>query len=1122
MNVIKRGVRGFEPIQFDKITVRIANLCEGLTGVVPAHIAQITIKNLYNGIKTEEIDIISAKIAEERKTESLDYGVLASRILISNMHKCTKDSFSACIAHINASSNMIGAAQAAFIAENAAALDAMIVPARDYSFDYFGIKTLMRSYLIHIKSPVYGADGDPVYVNMGGKVITDTTISAKGRVVYVDGDRVRALKVQIVKELCDRPQYMFMRVAISLYRTLDEIKRCYESLSTNRYTHATPTLFNASSRKEQLNSCFLLGSADSIEGIMKTVSDSSFISKGAGGIGVWMHYIRSERSYINGTNGESSGIPKQIKIYDAIVNAWDQGGKRKGAIAIYIEPWHGDIVNFLQMKLQQGSDSERARDLFYALWVPDLFIRRAFADEVLSLFSNDTAPGLADVYDGMDVCSKCNYCANFNYAKYLGGADDLDLQKCCNHEFAQADAFTALYTMYEEEGLAVGEISAKEILDAICLMQRESGTPYILHKDHINRMSNQSNVDTVRSSNLCVRGDTYVLTNSGQFMISDIVNKTVDVWNGHEFTQTTPRLTARAQGLLRVSLSNGTYIDCTPEHIFILADGGKCAARNLTMRSALITYDLPVIQCVRDYPFDLSSKMNTVACETPYQFVPLDARIEHKLEWLSGFCRGQFEMDHPAPSVTFLRKLRLLLQTIGVDSHVDKSALRLIISSAAPLVDFGINEILVSWFIVGQLAPVSVVAVDDFDVIEDTYCFTESARGMGMFNGILTGQCAEIVEVSTPDSYACCTLASVNLKAFLVRANGAISPNCTTSAKWIIDHAALHAEVRSLTRNLDRVIDINAYPVEECSRNSRSYRPIGIGIQGLANVFMIMRIPFLSAEAARVDLEIAETIYHAALTETCALSALGSHDGFIGSPTNLGLLHPDLWMRNQRRIGGFTLDPRSSRYDWEATAAIARLGRRNSHIVAGMPTVSTSQILGNNESFEPFQSNIYTKTTLAGKFVMVNADMVAHMTELGLWNDQMYRDIVNGDGSVQHIEAIPADVREIYKTVWEMKQTELMARAAIRGAFIDQSQSLNIYLRDNSTRVLRGVMKAGWKYGLKTGSYYIKTLAASGAIKTSIANDTKSAVEGIKSSTEALPTDGEVCRMEEGCIMCSG
>ncbi len=829
MYVIKRGNRGHENIKLDKITTRITNLCSGLSPLVDT--TQITLRsvqNIHSGITTEELDKITAKVAESMKTIHPDYSTLASRILVSNMQKSTPKSFSGCISLANTALQNISPTHYSFVMRHAAALDNMVVDANDYLFDYLGYQTLESTYLMY-----------------------QTTATQRGA----------------ERKLIDRPQYMFMRVAVALYmesdtdtqQCLENIKICYKALSQMYFIHATPTLFNAMTHKQQMLSCFLLGTDDSIEGIMGTLANTSYISKWSGGIGIHMHCIRGAGQYIQGTNGKSSGLIPQLQMYNAAAKCWDQGGKRLGAFAIYIEPWHSDIIQYLQLKLQQGAESERARNLFYAIWVPDLFVKRAKGGEKWSLFSEDTHPGLSSVYDGMEVCKYCGYCSNKDYLAFMKATRPEFVEKfaTCIHEFHLRDMFTELYTMYESEGTAVKTVDAQQILNLICEAQRDSGVPYVCFKDHANRKSNQKNVGTVKSSNLC----------------------------------------------------------------------------------------------------------------------------------------------------------------------------------------------------------------------------------------------AEIYEWSSNDSYACCTLVSINLKKYVRCASG-------------FDHEMLHRMTRLVVRNLNRVIDINIYPVDKCQDNNLQYRPIGIGIQGLANVFAMLKLPFLSDEAKTLDLEIAETIYHAALTESCELAKThGPYSSFAGSPASKGLLQYHLWMEGNSRLGNqfAGMDPRSTRYDWCALERdVMQYGIRNSLMIANMPTVSTSQLCGNNESFEPFANNIYTKTTLTGKHMVTNHMLIRELINAGVWNDELKNAIINADGSVQGMELVPKNIRDVYQTVWELKQSELMTRTALRGAFIDQGQSLNIHLRDNSNATLRGVFQHGYELGLKTGSYYIRTQPTSKAMKNNI--------------TASKQLD-EVC--EVGCTSCS-
>jgi ribonucleoside-diphosphate reductase alpha chain len=897
MKVLKRN-NHYELVQFDKITNRISCLCTGLSKVIdPVVVAKTTIESIYNGITTEELDKISAGVAESYKLVYPDYSALAARILVSNLHKSTPDKFSVCTKILNDHLSIMSAAHCRFIEQHADELDSMIIHDNDYMFDYLGFKTLEYSYLNKINERCCGNQGRPILIDYDGREVKPDEVirfNKKGMPITTRAGRTIILKTKTTRRIVDRPQYMFMRVAVAIYMDsedcLTRIKECYSALSTHLISHATPTLYNSCTKKQQMLSCFLLGEHDSIEGIMKAISDASLISKCAGGIGVCMSKIRSHGALIHGTNGQSSGIPNQLKIWNDAARCWDQGGRRNGSFAIYLEPWHGDIMKFLEMRLAGGDDNHRARDLFYALWVPDLFVEKAEDDGDWLLFSPDTAPGLCEVYDGMEVCQLCGYCANGAYAKYILGRDDIELegktlppaadQRVCDHQYQWVDAFTQLYESYADEGLSVGCVKAREVLDALCIPQRESGMPYISFKDNANRMTNQKNIGTITASNLC----------------------------------------------------------------------------------------------------------------------------------------------------------------------------------------------------------------------------------------------DEIYEWANYKSYACCVLASMNLKKFIVRQGD----------EYVIDHVALHASTRLAARNLDILIDKNIYPVDECKQNSFDYRPIAVGVQGMADTFMEMGLPFLSAAAEKIDLEVAETIYHAALTESCDRARqYGAYKEFAGSPASRGQLQPDLWMANNDYITRRSsrrgrppsvfagINPLSGRYDFDLLkASIREHGLRNSLHVAYMPTVSTSQIMGNNESFEPIPSNFYTKNILAGKYTLTNHRLINDLIKLGLWNEDMKNRIINDNGSVQKIMEIPSHTREIYKTVWEMNQKDIMRRAALRSAFVDQGQSLNINTLNNSNAVLRGVFFTGREYGLKTGSYYIRTQPAFEPLKNNIAASRGPAVDN-------APLE-MMCRLDDPtCTSCS-
>lgn len=782
MYVQKRDGR-MESVKFDKITSRIERLSYGLDRrhVDPIIVTKKVIDGLYDGVTTVELDQLAAEVSASMMTTHPDYGILAARIAVSNLHKETLKSFSQTMERIYHYVNPKTGERAGLLSDeaydvvrtHAEVLDSTILYDRDFSYDYFGFKTLEKSYLIRLD----------------GKVV-------------------------------ERPQHMLMRVAVGIhFDDIDAVVETYRLLSERWYTHATPTLFNAGTPKPQMSSCFLLTmKEDSIDGIYDTLKQCAKISQSAGGIGLSIHDIRATNSYISGTNGTSNGIIPMLRVYNDTARYVDQGGgKRKGAFAIYLEPWHADIFEFLDLKKNHGAEELRARDLFFALWTPDLFMKRVEADGYWSLFCPHEAPGLADCW----------------------GAD-----------------FERLYERYEAEGRARKRVKAQELWFAILDAQTETGTPYMLYKDHANGKSNQQNLGTIRSSNLCT----------------------------------------------------------------------------------------------------------------------------------------------------------------------------------------------------------------------------------------------EIIEYSSPDEVAVCNLASIALPRFVIDGR--------------FDHDQLFEVTKIVTRNLNAVIDRNYYPVEEARRSNMRHRPIGIGVQGLADTFVMLRLPFESDEAQTLNAEIFETIYYAALTSSNELAERdGPYGTYEGSPVSKGTLQYDMW----------NVVP-SSRWDWSALKErIARHGVRNSLLVAPMPTASTSQIMGNNECFEPFTSNIYTRRVLAGEFIVVNKYLLNDLIELGLWNEGMKQKLIAANGSIQHLGDIPLHIRELYKTVWEIKQRTILDMAAARGAYIDQSQSLNIHLQDPTPARLTSMHFHAWKLGLKTGMYYLRTKAAADAIKFTVD------VEALRTAgPDAAVMEGQTCLIDDPtCLACS-
>jgi len=792
MLVLKRDGRR-ESVKFDKITARIEKLCKGLNRdfVEPVKIAQKVIDGLYDGVSTVQLDDLAAEIAASMTTRHPDFAKLAARIAISNLHKVTSGSFSNTMKHMytyvdaktGENAPLLSSGTYGVIKKNAKKLDEAIDYDRDFNYDYFGYKTLERAYLMRLN----------------GKIV-------------------------------ERPQHMLMRVSVGIHG--DDIQAAIETyhlMSEKWFTHATPTLFNAGTPKPQLSSCFLLTMQDdSIDGIYDTLKQCAKISQSAGGIGLSIHNVRATGAYIKGTNGTSNGIIPMLRNFDMTARYVDQGGgKRKGSFAIYLEPWHADIFEFLQLKKNHGKEELRARDLFYAMWISDLFMRRVEENGEWSLFSPDEAKGLEDSY---------------------------------------GEAFEKLYEKYEQEGKARRVVKAQDLWFEILESQIETGTPYILYKDHANRKSNQKNLGTIKSSNLCT----------------------------------------------------------------------------------------------------------------------------------------------------------------------------------------------------------------------------------------------EIMEYTSKDEVAVCNLASISLSKFV-------------KEDKTFDHDKLYEITKVATRNLNKVIDVNYYPVEEARTSNMRHRPIGLGVQGLADAFVMMRLPFESEEAQRLNSEIFETIYFASMEASMELSQVnGPYQTYKGSPVSKGIFQFDMW--------GVT--PDSGRWDWyELKQKVKKHGVRNSLLVAPMPTASTSQILGNNECFEPFTSNLYVRRVLSGEFIVANKYLMHDLIGLGLWDDSMMNKIKAENGSIQNIAEIPANIKELYKTVWEISQKTIIDMSADRGAYICQSQSLNIHLMNANFGKMTSMHFYAWKKGLKTGMYYLRTKAATDAIKFTVTKE-----ENVQPKAKAVESANVVdqnqqaiqCSLDdpEGCEMC--
>ena len=784
MHVLKRSGNQ-ETFVSEKITARILGLCGGLDRafVDPQAIATKVMEGVYDGVPTTQLDELAAETAAAMSTQHPDLSVLAGRIAVSNLHKQTSPSFRDTVSqlyhHVHARTGELVPLVSADLFRLAHTfcqeIDALLDHGRDMEYDYFGFKTLERSYLLRVNG-----------------------------------------------EVRERPQHMLMRVALGLHGdNMDRVAETYDLMSHKLYTHATPTLFNIGTPVSQLSSCFLLQlREDSIHGIFDTLKQCALISKCAGGIGVSIHNARARGSYIRGTNGTANGIVPMLRVFSDTARFVDQGGRRKGSFAMYLEPWHADVFEFLDLKKNHGDEQHRARDLFYALWVPDLFMQRVKNDQDWSLFCPNECPGLADVH---------------------------------------GDAFVALYETYEKQGKARRVLPAKKLWFAVLESQVETGGPYMMYKDACNRKSNQQNLGTIKSSNLCT----------------------------------------------------------------------------------------------------------------------------------------------------------------------------------------------------------------------------------------------EVVQYTSSEEIAVCNLASLNLQSFVVDDDGA-------PPTYDLDH--LYRVTKVVTRNLNRVIDINHYPLHEARTSNMRHRPIGIGVQGLADAFIRMRFPFESAQARQLNKDIFETIYFGACEASMELAREhGAYETFSGSPASQGKLQFDLW----------GVQP-SARWDWKGLKqSVQATGMRNSLLVAPMPTASTAQILGNNESTEPFTSNMYTRRVLAGEFTVVNKHLIQDLIKAGVWCEDMRNQLIADRGSVQANPDVPPALRELYKTVWEIKQRAILDMAADRGAFVCQSQSLNIHIADPTMSKLTSMHFYGWEKGLKTGMYYLRTQPRANAIQFTVNQRRLRSVE-----TNVLQPEGAEVE-ESSCLMCS-
>ncbi len=957
MYVIKRNGERVS-MRYDSITDRNEEYAKDLS-VDPAYLSQLVINGLKSGMTTEQIDILSAETAFYLSCYQPDYDTFASRIFISNLRKTTPKTLIEwvnCLLRITHSKTsksirLLREDMIQFIITHADRLQSMIDYTRDNLFNYFGLRTLVRLYLLKVHNKVV-----------------------------------------------ECPQHMWMRVAIAIHytndslkveETLSAIKETYDALSTHLFTHASPTLFNAGNPVGNLSSCFLLDMSDDLDHIFKTISRCANISKLGGGIGFNASKIRAKGSPIHSTNGSSDGLVPMLKVFNSTANYCNQSNKRPGSFAAYLEMSHPDILDFLALRLPSPPEELRTRELFLAVWVSDLFMKRVEADEVWSLFCPSIAPQLNELY---------------------------------------AQEYEEEYIRLEKEKKYSRQLPARDIWKAVLQSQIETGLPYICYKDSINEKSNQKNIGIIRSSNLCVSGATEICTkglfgSQEYYTISQFKDTLVEIWNGKRWTDVRVRKTSDASELYRVKFSNGKFVDCTDYHKIPVGtnEDGRFIFKHLK--------DCNVGTTLVDY-----------------------------ITWEGG-------------------------ATESDDGH-----------EVAYMGQYSQKE----------EKGVTITSITKLPGLHPTYCFTDELDGTGLFNGVMLGNCAEIVEYTDPDSVSVCNLASVALPKFVN-----VSPTETT-----FDYSELMRVVRIMVRNLNKVIDRTNYPVPEGKDNNLKYRPIGIGVQGLADVFALFKTEWGSAKATELNRTISEVIYYAALDESCKLSqSHGPYEYFSGSPASKGILQYDMWGVTPSTIS------KSVPLDWDRLkASIIIHGLRNSLLCAYMPTASSSQILKCNECFEPFTSNIYSRSTNSGEFLIVNQHLYRDLKEIGLWTRELVDQIISGDGSIQHISEIPVEIRNRYKTVWEISQKILIDYAADRGAFIDQTQSMNLFMASPTYSKLSSMHLYGWKSGLKTGCYYLRSKAARNAVKFTVQNPS------VTSTTEEVkkPQNSRFkCIGEAGCESCS-
>jgi ribonucleoside-diphosphate reductase alpha chain len=1122
-----------EPLNTDFITKRLQSLVNKQPKIPHINCHQLMLsvcKGLKNNITTYEIDEYSANVCASLSINNPYYLQLAGRIAIDNHQKITMRSFIDKMrkAYLYKEGPLLNAEFFKYVEEHQDHIEKLIDYNRDFYLDFFGIRTFQRQFSIKIED-------DPI----------------------------------------ERPQDMFMRTAIALNlhtckdikEELDNIKETYDLLSEKYYTHASPTYYNAGGLNPQYASCFLLGTEDSLEGIEKTGADMSRISKWAGGIGVHVNSWRGTGARIKGTNGKSSGIVPFLRTYETRMLAFNQGGRRAGSAKVYLMPHHPDTIKFIQLRRNNGSEKERARDLFYAMWIPDIFMKRVEDDALWSFFDPNTCGDLSELH---------------------------------------GDAYTAKYLELEEKKLYTSQLPARTIWKELYESNKETGMPDILFSDTANKHFMQSNLGTLKSSNLCVTGSTMILTDRGYYSIKSLVEEgsNYTVWNGDEFSEAYFEKTGTDQSLYLVKFSDGVSLKCTPYHKFLLSDNTVLNAKDLRPKQELYPYTFPIIYSGEEAEYDQYSHGFYCGSESSYlhiyrgtfrkaisirkkdrefishldhtdlrphgtyvmvilkdnipkkDVVPINNSFNDKLRWLSGYLDGlalsltnrkkSYIDDEGCVNIIntkpFILDFKYLLNTMGINVDINENQLKLnphamnslIIKKISPII-FDYDKTLLAHNMKNyKLKPVHVTCVEELSDTEDTYCFNEPKRNTGIFNGVMTKNCNEIFQYSSSKEYAVCILSSIALPKFVLDSYSEEELKQPEEKRRPLDHdfptrpqfdyQKLVDVTNVVCRNLNNLIDKTYHPVNEAKSGCMRQRAIGIGVQGLDDAFAKMRFPFDSPEANDLNAKIFETIYYGSLscsTKLCRKfwldakaeckekgtftidvhnfkdysvskqeykdiesipKTIGAYPGYHwngGSHISKGIFHWELC--------GLTKDKLSGIFDWETLREhIKQFGVRNSLLVALMPTASTSQLLGNNECFEPYTSNVYKRDTSAGEFIVIKKHLIHDLNRLGIWNKEIVDYIKASEGSIQYIDGIPDDIKKLYKTVWEIDQIKLIEQAATRQPFVDQGQSMNLYVKDFTYKKWHDLMFTAWELGLKTGKYYLHSRPAAMPIKFTI------------------------------------